>query len=72
LRNKKKDCHKDLSLKHGVSKSVISMRKKNKERLRKWFGEIASNEKMKQNRVSKFATMKEALLSFVWQARNRK
>jgi hypothetical protein len=39
----------DLSLKHGVSKSVIliSLRKKNKENLRKRIGERAGNKKMK-------------------------
>jgi hypothetical protein len=60
----------DLSVKHGVSKSVISI-KKNKENSRKRIGERAGNKKMKQNRASKFATMEEALLGFVRQARDR-
>jgi hypothetical protein len=61
----------DLSLKHGVSKSVIS-KIKNKENLRKHqICERAGNKKMKQNRASKFATMEEALLGFVRQARDR-
>jgi hypothetical protein len=54
----------DLGLKHGVSKSVISVRK-NKENLRKRISERAGNKKMKQHRASKFATMEEALLGFV-------
>jgi hypothetical protein len=57
-------------LKHGVSKSVISREKKNKENLRKRIGERAGNKKMKRNRASKFAIMEEALLSFVRQARD--
>jgi hypothetical protein len=54
----------DLSVKHGVSKSVISIIKKNKENLRKRIGVRAGN------RASKFATMEEALLGFVRHARD--
>jgi hypothetical protein len=53
-----------LNLKHGVSKSV-------KEDIRKLIGERVGNKKMKRNRAFKFATMEEALLGFVQQARDR-
>jgi hypothetical protein len=56
-------------LKHGVK--ISDFREKiNQENLRKRIGERAGNKKMKQNRASKFATMEEALLSFIRQARD--
>jgi nitrogen-specific signal transduction histidine kinase len=56
----------DLSLKHGVSKSMISIIKKKTKKIY-----ANGSAKMKRNRASKFVTMKEALLGFVRQARDR-
>jgi hypothetical protein len=48
----------DLSLKHGVSKSVISSRKKKTKKIyANGSAREPGNKKMKQSRASKFATM---------------
>jgi hypothetical protein len=72
LRNKKKRLpQRDLSLKHGVSKSVISVRKKKQTK----FTQTDRRESRQQENEAKpsiqFCHYREALLSFVQQARDR-